>query len=179
MNDGLKQRLIGAIVLLCLALILWPLIFSDPAPELDRTSQIPPTPAFEKFAVAEPKRVDKVPAIVSPKHEDVTIAQDDARKAVEGISRADSRPILDDKSSLPEAWVLQVASFSKAENAQQLERALKAKGQKAFTRTYQSNGSQSTRVYIGPRFRKTAFTKDKADIDKEFSVNSLVVRFQQ
>jgi len=177
MNEGFKQRLVGAIVLLSLGLILWPVIFSDSSPEIDLVSEIPPTPAFKRYAIKEPLRVSDIEPISKPA-EEYTVAAPDPVDAVASTEKGSSEPTLDTRG-LPEAWVLQVASFSLQKNADELEKALQAKGYKAFTRTIGTGAGKSTRVYVGPRFRKTAFNNDKAAIEKEFSVESIVVRFQQ
>ena len=177
MNDGFKQRLVGAIVLLLLALILWPVVFSDPRPDIDKISQIPVTPTFKKYAVAAPVRPKAIAPISRPVEQNI-LAESDQAMTAQSAGKSAPPPVID-ASGLPEAWVLQVASFSLKKNANELKNQLQAKGYKAFTRTVGSGGSLSTRVYIGPRFRKDAFNADKVNIEKEFSVKSLVVRFQQ
>jgi len=45
MKQALRQRLVGALVLLALGAILWPIIFDEgPQQTLSRESVIPPTP---------------------------------------------------------------------------------------------------------------------------------------
>ncbi|MEH6557098.1 MAG: SPOR domain-containing protein [Oceanicoccus sp.] len=177
MNDGFKQRLVGAIVLLSLALILWPVIFSDSRPGIDQVSQIPPTPAFKKYTVPELVRPQDIEPIAKPVEQNTGV-DPDAVMAETSSKKTTARPVLD-PSGLPEAWVLQVASFSLQKNADELKQSLQGKGYKAYTLTVGSGDSLSTRVYIGPRFRKDAFNTDKVTIEKEFSVKSIIVRFQQ
>jgi DedD protein len=177
MNDGFKQRLVGAIVLLSLALILWPVIFSDSRPDIDQVSQIPPTPAFKKYTLPELVRPQNMEPVVKPVKQNTTVEPDPV--IVDKSSKKTlAQPVLD-SSGLPEAWVLQVASFSLKKNAEELKQTLQGKGYKAYTLTVGTGDSLSTRVYIGPRFRKDAFNTDKVNIEKEFSVKSIVVRFQQ
>lgn len=53
----MKQRLIGALVLLCGGVILWSLLFTGPAvSKLDRHSQIPAAPQSQPLIELEPKR---------------------------------------------------------------------------------------------------------------------------
>ena len=186
MNDGFKQRLVGAIVLLAFALILWPVIFTDPnAIVMDRTSQIPPTPAFEEYRFAEPVRPQNIEALSKPSPEPVVAKpapepepQAEPQPKAQPKAKPGPEPKLDNKG-LPEAWVLQVASFSQPEKADQLKQALQKKGYKAFTRSISTKSGKSKRVYIGPRFKKDAFNKDKKTIDKTYKVNSMVVKFEQ
>ncbi len=173
MNDGFKQRLVGALVLICIAVILWPIIFSDPNQEiLGRSSQIPDMPVFEKYSVAKPQRPDNI--------EPVTIAPVEPASTVDnrGQPPKPQKPAQDSRG-LPKSWVLQVASFSQASNARELKLALQKKGYKAFTRKVNTQQGSAIRVYIGPKLSKTAFNKSKSSIDSAFSVNSMVVRFNQ
>ena len=178
MNDGFKQRLVGAIVLGSLALILWPVVFTKTqGPAMDKRSQIPPPPSFEKYTIAEPVRPQNIdPVSVEPEPEPPV---KENKQAV----TAKSPPITDkpqlDKKGLPESWVLQVASFSKSDNAEELKNALKKKGYRAFTERIKTANGESVRVYVGPKFTKAALTKDKKVIDKAFKVKSMVVRFKQ
>lgn len=52
MQSSILQRIIGACVLAGIIALLWSLVFEDYEPQkLDQQSQIPDTPAFEKFEV--------------------------------------------------------------------------------------------------------------------------------
>lgn len=178
MNDGFKQRLVGAIVLLVVALILWPVIFTDPdGIVMDRTSQIPPAPAFEKYHVDKPVR----PQTIEPANKPKPAAVKPAPKLQSKIqARSEAKPVPKlDKKGLPEAWVLQVASFTQPQKADDLKQALQKKGYKAFTRVKSTKEGKLKRVYIGPRFTKDAFNNDKKTIDKRHKLESMVVRFEQ
>lgn len=57
MDDGLKQRLLGALILLALAVIFIPVLFDRERMEpIDTTSQVPPRPALKMLEVAEPEK---------------------------------------------------------------------------------------------------------------------------
>lgn len=190
MNQGFKQRLVGAVVLACIALILWPVLFSENAgPIMDRTSQIPPTPAFEKYEVPQPVRPQKVVPVreveveTAPPEDQAPLpvkVKEPAKEAVKPLeeNRASEKPALNEQN-LPQGWVLQVASFSQQQNAQDMQAELQKMGYKAFTRTITTSQGKAVRVYVGPKFSKGAFTKDRAEIDKKFKVKSIVVTFQQ
>ncbi|MGK0499133.1 MAG: DedD protein [Oceanicoccus sp.] len=178
MNDGFKQRLVGAIVLVSIALIVWPLVFTDlNHPIVDTRSEIPVVPEFRKYSVPEPNRVKGLTPIVKPTAEPIA-AKPKATIGTSVSAKPTAKP-RQDKTGLPEAWVLQVASFTKFANADELKRDLQKSGHKAFTRKINAANGQSTRVYIGPKLNKNAFDKDKAAIDKRYKVVSLVVRFDQ
>ena len=178
MNDGFKQRLVGAIVLVVVALILWPVIFSDPnSVVMDRSSQIPPKPAFEKYQMKDPVRPHIVQPVSKPKPD--TAAVKPAAKAQAKIKAKPETTTRLNKDGLPEAWVLQVASFTQPKKADELKQALQKQGYKAFTRVIATKESKLRQVFIGPRFTKDAFNKDKNIIDKRYKVKSLIVKFEQ
>lgn len=197
MNDGFKQRLVGAVVLLCLALIFWPWFFSD-AERLttDKTSQIPLMPAFEKYTVASPIRPADIEPVVTPQDKPTPAQPVPAKSTIEAVAEIkqkaaavkpsaikpnivkQAKPTLD-SHNLPEAWVLQVASFVEASNARVLKQDLIKQGYKAYTRSIKTKNSISTRVYIGPRLTKDAFDKISININKTYNVNAIVVRYEQ
>ena len=183
MNDGFKQRLVGAVVLISVALILWPVIFTDTStPGLDRSSEIPATPSFDKYVVAEPDRVAGLDPIAKPQplveeSAPEPLSRPEPESQTQTIPKVDNEP-RQDANGLPVAWSLQVASFSQQENAEELKLALQKLGHKAYTRSITTKEGKSTRVYIGPRFSKDAFDQDRKDIDQRFKVNSIAVRFE-
>lgn len=178
MNTGLKQRVVGAVVLVCAGLILWPMLFSSGInPRMDTSTQIPPMPEFEKYSVAEPQRPANVQPVPEPTPE-AEPPQDSAPVvATPQPPEPPPAPKLDQRG-LPEGWLLQVASFSDAKNAEQLVVSLQKDGHKAFIREVQTTGGAVQRVYIGPKMTKDAFAKDRLQIDKKYRVKSLVVQYK-
>jgi len=59
MSNGLRQRIIGALVLGALGLIILPIIFdfADPL-KIDRTSKLPAAPEIKSIDVAKAQRPD-------------------------------------------------------------------------------------------------------------------------
>ncbi len=180
MNDGFRQRLVGALVLICLALIIWPILFSDrSAPPMERGSQIPPLPAFETFSVAEPVR----PETVEPVDTVIVEEQAPAGQAAaepEPATQQDKakRQVALDKRGLPVAWVLQVASFTRQQQADELVKKLQRKGYKAFAKASAVEGKTVVRVYVGPKLSQQALQAAKQDIDRSFKLKSMIIRFQ-
>ena len=59
MNEVLKQRLVGALVILALAVVLWPVIFVEPSvPPVDRASQVPAMPSLKEMQIASPQPLE-------------------------------------------------------------------------------------------------------------------------
>ena len=89
MNDGLKQRLIGAIVLLAIAVIFIPaLLDRQSITPVDQTSQIPRMPEI----VIEPIRVAEPPVVGSPAPPPTEMFIPDENQAV-AVSSASIEPV--------------------------------------------------------------------------------------
>lgn len=84
MVDGLKQRIIGALVLVSLAVIFVPMLFDEPHSERTSTTiKIPEEPPFPEVTTPESDR-DEPPAYSAPrpdKAEQPSLASEDADEA--------------------------------------------------------------------------------------------------
>lgn len=79
---------------------------------------------------------------------------------------------------LPDAWVVQVGSFTTKDAANKVRDELQASGLKAYVRTVPSGSGMISRVYIGPKLDKAQAQQIKGQVDKRFKVNSIVTHFQ-
>ena len=201
MQANIRQRLVGAFVLICLSAILWPVLFStDINPQLDRTSRIPPAPQFEKFSAESPEKPVKISEVVTYQPDDVADQQplSQIQKQADTVPNQQNAPAVNkaapvkpikklaDKKiqkpeiteqGLPNYWALQLGSFSQKLKASQLKQALLAKGYKVDTRTVNTANGKMIRVYVGPKLDKSILQRAKPTIDKEFNVQSMLVRF--
>ena len=206
MNDVLKQRLVGALILVALGVVFWPIIFVQPG---DRPSaeqpRIPPRPQIntspieppdqvglrsvqevearvqmeEALSAAEPLEPEPSPALEpEPAEEQAPAEPPEQQPATERPTR-DTAPekLAMDSQGVPVAWILQVASVSNAEKAEQLRQRLLQKDRKAYTRKVKRDGREFYRVYVGPKFERARLETMKSEVDREFGVNSLIVRY--
>ena len=111
MDEGLKKRLIGAAVLASLAVIFVPMLFEEPPPRPPPLPAFPEKPPTRDFA-SDMLR-DEVPA-VTPLASPVEIEKPDDPPS----------PAEAPRTGLT-AWVVQVGSFSSAENAENLVKKLR------------------------------------------------------
>jgi DedD protein len=170
-SDGLKQRIIGAIVLGALGLILLPLAldFTDPK-KIDRTSLIPPAPNLEATKIVVANRPDAVKDA-----EDVTLAFDVNR--LQPVQENDTSYQGLDKSGLPQRWYLQVGSYEDKSSAIQLKQSLLTKKYKVFLKSVKINKKLFHRVYIGPKISRRSAIADKNAIDKLLTTDSIVLKY--
>ncbi len=212
MSDRIKQRLVGGLVLVALAVVFLPVVFNfEPRRPLDQTSQIPPAPEVAPVEVNEPRE----PAVTSepPAHEeafqpeatpsDDPLAQEssadptakevspevpeaeeirEAAGTEESSDAPDTTPPKAEpqlaESGLPEAWVVQAASYRYASGAEAMAGRLKEAGFKAFVRSAEVDGARMHRVFVGPLVLKKRAEEQKARIDASLEVDSLVLPYE-
>ncbi len=149
MEQPLKQRLIGATIIIALAVIFVPMLIGEkpsvpetvtieiPEPPADIGSRILPLPEQTKDVLAEVKINKKEVVITKP-----AIPSPPKKSPVEGIK----------------AWVVQVGSFGDRNNADALSATLIKAGFTAFVDPGSSKNGDIYRVKIGPEL-----SKEKAD----------------
>ena len=208
MNEILKQRLVGALILIALGVVFWPIIFVEPGDSAAREERrIPARPGVNTEPIAAPQK-DKlrqapqlesrreqerqelerastpapIAAAVAEKKEVVTAEPvkpapaQTAKKPSKTRTKAPVKPTLDSEG-VPIAWILQVASVSNPEKADELRKELLKLGHKAYVKKIHRSGNVLLRVYIGPKFERAQLDKIKPGIDTEFGVQSMVVRY--
>lgn len=197
MDEVLKQRLVGALVVIALGVLLWPRLFPDPVqPILDRNAQVPPMPSVENLQYPAPEPVTGLDA--AGDRYDAAIAQEaramekaaQAQAAAAGSATVEpaaieetgapplgaGKPAVDERG-IPVAWVLQVVSVSSKSKAESLVEELMAKGLKAYFRPLVRADKTLYQVYVGPRFELQAMRDIKAQVDEELRLKAIIVRY--
>lgn len=189
----IKQRFVGFVVLVAIAVIFWPIVFVTPenADDFELTAfEMPPKPAVAVSERREPV-LDKVdqsilpemperqPPIVQPV--DIAspmpdVALVDADEEPEQQASALERAEFDDQG-LPVSWELQIATFSNAERAEEISQLLRDKGHKAYVSPIILDDQRLFRVMIGPKLQKQRLIEIQPAINDYFSVESFIVRF--
>lgn len=203
MNDILKQRLVGALILVALGVVFWPIIFVQPGDkELTQQRQIPPRPGVAISPIEPPEQLglrgspENTAMGDSADEGDVTLpvargmqdepAPDPAPATQSGLQPADtgsaSRSAAPaalelDRDGVPVAWILQVASVSSAEKAEELRQRLLSLEYKAYVKRVNRGGKVLHRVYLGPKFERARLEQIQPAIDAEFGVQSMIARY--
>ena len=189
----IKQRFVGFVVLVAIAVIFWPIVFVTPDNADDfelPVFEMPPKPAVAVSGRSEPvlNKVDqsilpempeRQPPIVQPV--DVAspmpdVALVDADEEPEQQASALERAEFDDQG-LPVSWELQIATFSNAERAEEISQLLRDKGHKAYVSPIILDDQRLFRVMIGPKLQKQRLIEIQPAINDYFSVESFIVRF--
>ncbi len=171
MDDGLKQRIIGAFVLLAIAVIFVPVLFDKERIEpVDRKTQIPPAPYIEPIVIEYPVAPEPLGKVQNP--EEMFVPDEKTLQNLDPV-----KPSLDEKG-LPQSWVLQLASFKSNDHATKFRDKLIADGYAAFIREINTKHGKMTRVYVGPKLDKSRLLKEKEKIEKVHKLTAIVLKFE-
>jgi DedD protein len=168
-SSGLKQRIVGALVLGALGLIILPVLFdfADPS-RVDRTSKLPPVPDIKAVAVAKAQRP-------------VELSDQPLKKPIFDVQKSTSAADVDEKAyglndkGLPKAWQIKVGSFSDKANASELVKRLRSGNHKAFSKKVMVQNKAYHQVFVGPYVHKRRALDNKAEIDSAYGVSADVV----
>lgn len=153
MDHGLKQRLIGATVLVSLAVIFVPmLVGEDPQRNQEIQLEIPKLPKPEQSKILplpeqKPEQLVKVEIDPSKNKPAQIVAPVPAPVEVEPK-----------QSASLQSWVVQVGSFSSRDNADKFSKVLQDKGFDAFVQHSRVDNKDVFKVVVGPEI-----SREKAD----------------
>ncbi|HSG60092.1 MAG TPA: SPOR domain-containing protein [Pseudomonadales bacterium] len=177
MKQTLRQRLVGALVLLAIGVILWPVIFDEgPKRTVSKISVIPPAPSIEPVVI-EPL-INPVPsdqATFGPTDDQgLPLVEELDQEVIQQLAALPAAtPAVVDEQGLPEAWSIQVGAFSNQTNALALVKKLQAAGFKAYLR--ERDGL--ARVLVGPKLTKQSAAEDLRAIEQAFELQGRLVRY--
>ena len=200
MNQGAKQRIVGTVALLALALIFLPIIFDgEGSYQAQVSSRIPETPIISILpepTQSRPVMVGNVETIEPEVATTVSLIEEVAELVEEpSVAIATAEPISDveitesapafsrevlqlSDAGLPQGWVVRLGSFSDSENASNLVTKLQDAGYKAYSRVMRSSQEALTGVFVGPWLDRGQVNEYQQKLQEEFSLAGLVVRYE-
>lgn len=193
---NVKQRLIGAVVLIALAVIIIPSVL-DLRKDYDHVigiSNIPPKPDDFKVEIfdfskdveikvevkaveqwVDPKAVSKTKARViteDPALVQARVSELRQRVNVSKGGKSAGQPT-------PVSWVVQLASLTRKENARGLQARVQKMGHHAFIVSSQVEGKTMYRVLVGPQLLKSNAEKERKLLQKEVNLSGLVIKYRR
>lgn len=192
MDERLKQRLVGAIVLVALAVIFIPMIlngnhektlppFGQAMPEKPRAlkkleaEKAPNVPVPAAPAMTERQLVDKnTPPL---KAQSGTVAKTAPKPVPEIEPKAKIATVAKPQAAQKtvKAWVVQVGSFSSRKNAVALSNKLRKYKYAAFVEAVKTNGNWTYRVRVGPEVRRSSAESIQKTLRSRFKINGVVM----
>ena len=185
-----KQRMVGALVLVALAVIFLPMLFSreDEQRQIQvdapTAPQVPVMPQVqvEPVAVPEPQVIPEEPA---PVEQEVVVQQapapvappvvkPPAQAVTQAPGKLDTTQKRVDPNGLSVSWSVQLVSLSNRASADNLQKTLRNQGYNAYVRT--SGGMN--RVFVGPLLERAEADRLRDLLGKQQNLKGFVVRFQ-
>ncbi len=171
MDNHLKQRLIGVIVLVTLAIIYIPMLFenqNNTAVVKPQTFIIPPIPrAASKIIIAPP---------IQP---EITILPKNATLKTTLKNNTNIAPRTTKKKFVTEGWVIKMGAFNSQKNAENLRDTLRNAKYKAYIKYQPNNQPALYRVYVGPQLNRNKIESLRLKLLKQdFQLNDIkIVRY--
>lgn len=193
MNQNIRQRMTGTIVLAITALILLPVIFDGQGSyQLPLQTDIPARPVQPEAARSMPQRpvitadtdairirpesTEAVPVAATAADTPEPAVAQSAQPATPVVAQPVA-PALDARG-LPEAWSVRLGSFSNASNASNLVSNLQQAGHRAYSRQITSSQGVLTAVFVGPLVDRAAAQTLMESLRVDFQLNGLIVRYE-
>jgi len=192
-ENKIKQRVVGGLVLLALAVIFIPMVldFRKDYDQVINGTNIPPKPKdfrIETFELNETPQVE-VPRLSTAESVEETVSKHplvEQKRAADAaappppppIERAAAAKKNVSAGSSHEGWTVQVGSFGSQANAQALRDKIGKNGFTAFVDSVNVNGKLSHRVRIGPAVDKDKANSLKQRLQKEMGLKGLVIWHQ-
>ncbi len=181
LDKGLKQRIVGALVLVALAVIFLPMLFSREdelrqvvvdAPAMPQAPAMPEV-ALDPVEVPQPIAPEQVPPVEPLEVPEV--AETPAEPVATAPAAVDSsKSERLDTNSLPVSWSVQLASLSSRSGAEDLQKKLRSQGYNAYVRTFEG----MNRVFVGPLIERAEADRLRDQLNRQQKLNGFVVRFQ-
>ena len=189
MEQKLKERLVGAAVLVAVAVIFIPIIFTDsPETEVISGSNIPEKPETnfnsrivpviendDKTSVTplalENAESEKIDSGKIRKNDDLIVKQ---KVVAEKITKTE----INAQASVGlSAWIVQLGSFTDEDNAQSLNKKLREAGYPAFVEPLKRNNKISYRVRVGPEIKRSEADKLLRKLKEKMELDGIVVSY--
>lgn len=199
-----KQRMVGALVLVALAVIFLPMLFTreDEQRQIQvdapTAPQVPVMPQVqvEPVAVPEPQPIAEEPAppeevaqeqvapapaapapapvVSKPVAPVKPPAVTPAQTVAQAPAKLDTTQKRVDANGLPVSWSVQLVSLSNRASADNLQKTLRNQGYNAYVR---SSGGMN-RVFVGPLLERAEADRLRDMLGKQQNLKGFVVRFQ-
>ena len=201
LDKAYKQRMVGALVLVALAVIFLPMLFSrqdeqrqiqvdaPSAPEMPVMPQVKVAPVAvpepqvipaEPAPVEQPVVEQQAPAPVAPVVAKPAVAAPKppavtpAQTVAQAPAKLDTTQKRVDPNGLPISWSVQLVSLSNRASADNLQKTLRNQGYNAYVR---SSGGMN-RVFVGPLLERAEADRLRDLLGKQQNLKGFVVRFQ-
>ncbi|MFK5894774.1 MAG: SPOR domain-containing protein [Pseudomonadota bacterium] len=193
----LKQRIVGAIVIISLAIIILPIFLSSQDNSLKdiEINNVPPVPQhFQKTFIEydkKSKQIAQIPKLPKP----IVVPVDEINKKQVAKLKQATQPtkgstvkitqninyknaVKPKNKTINQAYTLQLGSFTQQNNALQLSKKLQAKKFKAYIEKIYLPKGVSYRVRVGPYLKYDQVALIKRKIKRQFKIDGKIVNYK-
>ncbi len=160
MEGHLRQRIVGAIVLVTLGVIFIPALLDGSGYKARQVQDI----EIREKPEFPPLTQKKLKPVVTPI---TTIKKQQTRANKSDPKQPHKKPI--------RSFALQVGTFSSNENAVKMRDKLRKAGYTAYVYKSTSKGKTSYKVRIGPELERSVLEKIKTDLKKSRKIDAYIV----
>lgn len=173
MDTKLKQRLTGAVILTCLAVILLPLLLDGSREERERVAaEIPKPPIIELRDITVRDVRQRMAEMEEASEAGLP------QEVVDDTDYETAPDFILDKNRLPVNWSLQLGSFREQENATRLRAQLRQQNYRAYILHAKADDGDTYRVFVGPSGSREALEKMGAEIRQKLQLEGRIVRYR-
>ena len=188
MEPQLKQRLVGAAVLVGLGVVFIPILLDQSddtaiAPEPAVQTIDAPTDFSSRVVPLDDEAVAQLESKANATADELQRAEDWDKKPLStrpAVVATDSTPAPEENEQLRTgvtAWVVQLGSFASRENAAGLVATLKKSGYTAFIEENADGDKVSYRVRVGPELTKVVAEEIRDKLNADTKVKGIVMRY--
>ncbi len=200
-NNRIKQRIVGAVILVSIAVIVLPMILSESGESdisgsnipqkpdhLVKTEIIPleikklPDPAdsvqrrvVQQRNSVESLNVEESPEVVMVTPVEAVVTAPEAEPASQPSPPKAKTPSKPEAVTTVSGWVVQVGSFSSQSNAMALRDKLRSNGFSTFVERVDGDNIVY-RVRVGPEIKKAQAQAVKSSLKEQMALDGLVIR---
>jgi DedD protein len=190
MDQNLKERLVGATVLVILAVVFIPMLLDETNDEKNEITgtiipQKPESDFSSRIIPLEDEADDKKP--ITSIEEDIVketpvenIKEKPLPSAIRENKTQDMVAMEEKTTDLNvglSAWVVQLGSFSSETNAQGLNKKLRDAGYSAFVEPIKEKNGVAYRVRVGPELKRSDAQSIRDKIKKSMKLDGIVISY--
>lgn len=179
MDLQLKQRVVGAAVLVALGVIFIPIFLEDKHDEKDsllapRIQSAPAGDFNSRVVPLDDRFIEQVERAMDATPQELIKSQNWSHDSEGGVVP----PVhgVTPRTGVT-AWVVQLGSFSTEGNAETLVEKLRSDGYTAFIEQLPDNSELAYRVRVGPELTKAVADKIRDQLEKRLKLDGIVIRY--
>lgn len=190
MNQQVKTRLVGAVVLVSLAVIFIPMLLDGGNRERSPLEErfVPERSNLDfkplEIPLQPPKPVEQVRLVDHPVEAPAPVSETQTSQAPPVVEASPPASPVTAPAASPTpaevndgslAWVVQVGSFSQQDNAMKLRDRLRSEGFTAFVDRASSAGKTIWRVRVGPELKRENAEKQRLRLQQQMKLEGIVL----